>query len=346
MSKANSRDAPITDFNNNEKYKQTPETDATHIYALKSKRNRSRENMRAIYTPQKRWTERTNFPRQVRAGVVVARTPGKLKTSLYFNKDSIAFASCPSEILALDIILHSETQQQVLAPVVKAQQTVLDTGATQAAAVVVVVLPPTQPVVAQPTTVSQVQQLVEVELEVVTIVQTVSLAPAVLPAKIKQLLPKIRNSDSQSSLEDEEEGREKVRGQQRVSKACVPRLAVEQQQQGMPITGSENDAYVTAEETTTPEVSTMQKSKMETPKSQTKMETSKSQTKTETSKGQRKSDRVKTSTASYTQMQRVSKTGREIAPGLQHFRRLYCHQVCDLDDIFAVGLCSDHAHDN
>uniref|UniRef100_A0A915JXX2 Uncharacterized protein n=1 Tax=Romanomermis culicivorax TaxID=13658 RepID=A0A915JXX2_ROMCU len=57
----------------------------------------------------------------------------------------------------------------------------------------------------------------------------------------------------------------------------------------------------------------MQKSKMETSKSQMKTETPKSQMKRETSKGQTKLDRATTSTASYTQMQMVSKTGRELS---------------------------------
>uniref|UniRef100_A0A915K3W3 Uncharacterized protein n=1 Tax=Romanomermis culicivorax TaxID=13658 RepID=A0A915K3W3_ROMCU len=107
-------------------------------------------------------------------------------------------------------------------------------------------------------------------------------------------------------------GREKVRCRQRLSKARACRLAAQdQQQQGTPATDSENDAYDTAEETRTPEVSTSQRLKTETTKSQTRTETAKSQTKRETSKGQMKLDRTTPSTASYSQTRMVPKTGGE-----------------------------------
>uniref|UniRef100_A0A915KGR6 Uncharacterized protein n=1 Tax=Romanomermis culicivorax TaxID=13658 RepID=A0A915KGR6_ROMCU len=180
---------------------------------------------------------------------------------------------------------------------------------------------PTQQVVAQPTPVDQVQKPAEPELEVVTIMQTVCPAPAVLPAK--------------------------VRRRQRLSKARAGRLAAqERQQQGTPVTGSENDAYDTAEEMMTHEVSTCQRSKMETRKSQKETKPSKSQTKAETYKGQTKLDRTTVSTASYSQTQSLSKTGRVVTSGIPCFRHVHGHQVHGPDDIFAVRFCSDHAHGN
>uniref|UniRef100_A0A915HIC6 Uncharacterized protein n=1 Tax=Romanomermis culicivorax TaxID=13658 RepID=A0A915HIC6_ROMCU len=89
--------------------------------------------------------------------------------------------------------------------VVKVKQPALDPAAPQAVAVVVMVPPPMQPAVAQPTQVDQVQPPAEPEPDVVTIMQAIPRARAVLLAKVKQLLPKIRNSGSQSSSEADEE---------------------------------------------------------------------------------------------------------------------------------------------
>uniref|UniRef100_A0A915L9N8 Uncharacterized protein n=1 Tax=Romanomermis culicivorax TaxID=13658 RepID=A0A915L9N8_ROMCU len=183
-----------------------------------------------------------------------------------------------------------KTQPQASAPVGKVKQPALDTVATQAAVVVVVVPPPRQPAVAQPTPVAQVQQPAEPEPEVVTIMQSVPLAPAVLPAKKRLKEQALADDSSDSAIAATEpmkpgkitqegipgvyspkkvqqmlaEGmsekfisREKVRRRQRLSKARARILAAQdQQQQGMPISGLENDAYDTAEETTTPEILT------------------------------------------------------------------------------------------
>uniref|UniRef100_A0A915HQH1 Uncharacterized protein n=1 Tax=Romanomermis culicivorax TaxID=13658 RepID=A0A915HQH1_ROMCU len=89
-----------------------------------------------------------------------------------------------------------KTQQQARVLVVQMQQPAVITVAMQAAVVVVVVRLQTQPPVAQPPTTPQPQQLGELERKAVTIMQSMPPTPAVLPVKVKQLLPKIQNLDS------------------------------------------------------------------------------------------------------------------------------------------------------
>uniref|UniRef100_A0A915JDR8 Uncharacterized protein n=1 Tax=Romanomermis culicivorax TaxID=13658 RepID=A0A915JDR8_ROMCU len=118
------------------------------------------------------------------------------------------------------------------------------------------------------------------------------------PEKVQQML-----AEGMSEKFIQHLAREKVRRRKRLGKAKARRLAAQgQQQQGAAATSSKNHTYDTAEETMTAEISTSQRSKMETRKSQMRTETAKSQTRTETSKGQTKSDRTTASTASYTQM--------------------------------------------
>uniref|UniRef100_A0A915IMN5 Uncharacterized protein n=1 Tax=Romanomermis culicivorax TaxID=13658 RepID=A0A915IMN5_ROMCU len=97
-----------------------------------------------------------------------------------------------------------KTHQQVAAPVVKMQQSMVTTIAPQAAPVVVVALLQAQPGAVQPVTVSQRLTVAETELVVVTIMQSMPSAPAILPAKIKQLLPNMGASYSKCSSEEKE----------------------------------------------------------------------------------------------------------------------------------------------
>uniref|UniRef100_A0A915IAG4 Uncharacterized protein n=1 Tax=Romanomermis culicivorax TaxID=13658 RepID=A0A915IAG4_ROMCU len=89
--------------------------------------------------------------------------------------------------------------------------------------------------------------------------------------------------------------KEKLKCCIRLSEDRQHRQAAEQQPQGMPVPGSKNDAYETAEETMNPEAMRKQKTRSETSKSQTT------------------SDRPTKTAATYTQTQMVSKTSREVS---------------------------------